>query len=107
MSRTASGKPRPCKSPRSKLTVGETRYWLARLREARASALADAEGFDSILFTLEALGQFLCKESGAGLNDYKPVSEVVQKLDSRPVLVVREVNGCAELVGLVTAFDLL
>jgi hypothetical protein len=36
-----------------------------------------------------------------------PVSSVVKELDSRPVLVVREVNGCTELVGLVTAFDLL
>lgn len=53
------------------------------------------------------------KESGLPLMDAvqvlegDPLSAALDKLDSRPVLVVREVNGCKELVGLVTAFDLL
>jgi CBS domain-containing protein len=53
------------------------------------------------------------KESGMPLvdaeqvNEGVPVTAVLDKLDSRPVLVVRKVNGCNELVGLVTAFDLL
>lgn len=72
MSRVGNDKPQPCSAPRGNLTTEEKRHWLSQLREARASALADAEGFESILFTLEALGQFLCKEAGRGLNDYEP-----------------------------------
>jgi hypothetical protein len=36
-----------------------------------------------------------------------PIESILTELDSRPVLVVRDVNGKQELVGLVTAFDLL
>ncbi|PKO32961.1 MAG: hypothetical protein CVU36_01415 [Betaproteobacteria bacterium HGW-Betaproteobacteria-9] len=54
------------------MTPDETRHWLAQLRESRSKALADAEGFDAILFTLEAFGQFLCGEAGRGLSDYEP-----------------------------------
>jgi hypothetical protein len=46
MSRVDSGKSKPCSVLRCELTTDEKRHWLAQLREARASALADAEGFD-------------------------------------------------------------
>lgn len=71
MSRAGNGGPNPCSVPRGDLTTEEKRHWRAQLRGARANALADAEGFDAILFTLEALGQFLCKEAGRGLSDYE------------------------------------
>lgn len=72
MSQGRKGKTKPCSTPRSDLSRDEKRHWLAQLRESRSKALADAEGFDAILFTLEALGQFLCGEAGGGLNDYEP-----------------------------------
>lgn len=64
--------PVPCSKLRGSLTTEEARHWLGKLREARAIALADAEGFDAVLFAMEALGQFVCGESGRGLADYEP-----------------------------------
>lgn len=72
MSKECKDKRQPSGNPRTSLTPDESRYWLAQLREARAKALADAEGFDAILFTLEGFGQVLCGEPGRGLGDYGP-----------------------------------
>jgi hypothetical protein len=47
-------------------------FFRDQLRSARATALADAEGFHAVLRVLELMGQQLGKNI-KGLGDYKPV----------------------------------
>ena len=60
------------------LSIDIKRYFRDQFREARAASLRDAEGFQQILFSLERLGGYLCKqEKGRGLGAYKPCIESV------------------------------
>ncbi|MCA7913051.1 hypothetical protein LGM62_39790, partial [Burkholderia contaminans] len=60
------------------LTLDERIYFRDRLRAARYAALADAEGFGSICFAVEALGVHLSNREEA-LNKYlaliRPIAE--------------------------------
>jgi hypothetical protein len=47
-------------------------FFRDQLRSARATALADAEGFHAVLRVLESIGQQLGKTI-KGLGDYKPM----------------------------------
>jgi len=86
-------RPSPCSKTRRSLEPGEARHWLTHLRGARAKALADAEGFDAILFTLEGLGQFLCGEACKGLGDYEPALRWLACRPSADPLAIACVNG--------------
>lgn len=57
--------------PAQTLTQCERLFYRDRLREARYSALADAEGFAEICFAIEALGMRLLGAE-ATLNNYEP-----------------------------------
>ena len=54
----------------AQLTGESARHFLTDLRAARAAALADAEGFDEVLFAIERLGAFLLEKS-ASLAKYR------------------------------------
>lgn len=56
-------------------------YFRDQLRNARANALRDAEGYDQVLFAIEALGRFLTKK-GTGLGRYKPELEKLSRLSA-------------------------
>jgi len=58
----------PAQAP---LTQRERLFYRDRLREARYSALADAEGFAEVCFALEALGMRLLRREGT-LSNYEP-----------------------------------
>lgn len=51
-----------------KLTREAAIYFRDALRDARAGALRDAEGYSAILFAIERFGQYLHPE-GRSLND--------------------------------------
>ena len=52
------------------LDAVSSRYFLAELRDARARAFKDVEGFEEILFSVERLGAFL-RGRQVALGDYK------------------------------------
>lgn len=61
------------RNPRS-LLPDEIRFFRDQLRDARAAALADAEGFQKILFAIEAFGERLYAGTEPGsLDRYRPV----------------------------------
>jgi len=57
-------------------------YYRDQLREARAAALRDAEGYQEILFALERLGSHL-NPKGFGLRDYE--EEIVKLAEQSPM----------------------
>ena len=46
-------------------------FYLNELRSARNAALADAEGFQAVIHSLELMGQQLAGEIRSGLGNYK------------------------------------
>ena len=58
------------------------RHFRDRMRNARATALKDAENFDEIVFCVESLGQLLLRKVGA-LHQYRPY---IRELAHRSVL---------------------
>ncbi|KJJ99206.1 hypothetical protein UB44_13780 [Burkholderiaceae bacterium 26] len=84
----------------SDLSHAEKLYYRDRIREARYSALADAEGFESICFALEALGLRLNRKQG----DMGRYREELKSLSSRSsTLEHLPVNG----QGYHSSFDAL
>ena len=66
----------------AEMTMPSARHYLADLRNARASALADAENFDAVLFAIERLGAYL-HGSGESLGKYRPA---LRRVASRSAL---------------------
>ncbi len=55
---------------RPDLTAEQAAHYLNQLREARATALGDAEGFGALFQAIESLGRYLAGGKGKGLGDY-------------------------------------
>ncbi len=61
------------KTQKIRNNIFDEEWWdcLARLREARALVLRDAEAFHEAAMTLERIGQIVCGQIGKGLGDYR------------------------------------
>jgi hypothetical protein len=76
----------------------QVRYWRDQLVAARDVAFRDAEGFQSILFTLEKIGQFLSGRIGT-LGYYKPfIEKLSDPRQSRGLNFVSPPRGARLLV---------
>lgn len=85
---------------RNDLSDAERLYYRDRIREARYNALADAEGFDSVCFALEALGLRL-KQKQADMGRYSPE---LRKLSRRSTALE---DFSSTWPGLFSSFDAL
>ena len=72
------------------LTLDQKKFYLNELRSARYAALADAEGFQAVIHTLELMGQQLAGEIRSGLGNYK--DELKCLADDSPLSLSAAVN---------------